>query len=68
MVLNPMEPASMMALASLAKVLSSVVDNAARTPALPWVVGHFHGQLGEEEGTKEGLGISIEGLHVAEAT
>ena len=27
---------------------------------------HFHGQLGEEEGTKEGLGISIEGLHVAE--
>ena len=26
---------------------------------------HFHGQLGEEEGRKEGLGISIEGLHVA---
>ena len=51
-VLNPMEPASM------AKVLSSVVADAART--------HFQGQLGEEEGTKEGLGISIEGLHVAE--
>ena len=30
-VLNPMEPASMMASASLAKVLSSVVDDAART-------------------------------------
>ena len=26
----------------------------------------FHGQLGEEESTEEGLGISIEGLHVAE--
>ncbi|ORU93858.1 MAG: hypothetical protein A6F71_09045 [Cycloclasticus sp. symbiont of Poecilosclerida sp. M] len=27
---------------------------------------HFHGQLSEEESTEDGLGISIEGLHVAE--
>ena len=27
---------------------------------------YFNGQLGEEEGTKEGLGVGIEGLHVAE--
>ena len=27
---------------------------------------HFHGQLSKEESTEEGVGIGIEGLHVAE--